>query len=476
MSKILQVDRVSDTVIDFAEADGYLFVALVCRAWLRSWGGRPRETRPIAESTTISQLREASDNDLPLYDLCSSSAALDRRDLVYYSRLLGSPWTNSLAQAATQNDLSLIKYLREIGCPMSPNTFEVACFNGDTGVMKYLMQSGCPSGKCVEYAASSANIATLEWLKNNGCRLEAGGFAAACLTGNIEVIRWFERNKSGWDDRVTSHSARSGNPSALQLVIDLGYRWGTETTKAAAGLESMSILVWLHENGCPWGQSTCAQASRDGRLGTLIWARSRGCDWGPSVCSLAAEYGHFDVLKWAVLHGCEWNSATLRGAASAGRLDILKWAVERGCPSTDDVYVCASAGIGSNLPILRWLREEKGFAWDASTLAYAAGVRCFQVVQYCLDKSCLVDETVVQEAVRSNRFQMVKFLVTRGFPVDEDACVSAAASGNLQVLEYLWDKGYVEGKSVEKCLGAATMNRRVECMAWIKRQQQIIML
>ena len=468
MSQVLLVERVSGSIIDFSEPETFLFVGLVCRQWLRSWGKRARETRPITPSTTISQLCEASKNDLPLYDLCSSSALLGRRDLVYYSKALGSPWENSMPSAAVLNDLGMIKYMRKIGCPFDSNTFEVMCFNGNIEAMKYLMQSGCPTGRCAVFAASSANMKALTWLRDSGCRLEADGFASACLTGSTEVILWFERNNCGWDERVTSYAARSGNLCALKLVVSLGYKCGTETTKAAAGLESKSALVWLRENGCPWGQSTCIQASRDGRLSTLMWARAHGCEWGPNVCSLAARYGHFDVLMWAKENGCEWNSATLCGAAARGRLDILEWAVSNDCLSVNDMRVCASAASGSHLAVLRWLREEKGFAWDAFTFACAAEAGCYPIVEYCLLQGCPVNVSVVSHAVYGNRFQMVKYLVKHGFPKDRTECVvSAATAGNVQILEYLKSQGCVIGT---KCMVAATKNRRRECVEWIKDQ------
>lgn len=468
MSKVLLVDRVSECIFNFSEVEGFLFLAPVCRQWLRSWGTRARETRPITVSRTIGQLREALDNDLPLYDLCSSSVALGRRDLLYYGKIIGSPWANSMPNAAALNDLSLVKYLRKIGCPMDSNTFEVMCFNGNIEAMEYLMQSGCPTGRCVSYAASSANLKTLVWLKDNGCRLEADGFAAACLTGDTNTILWFEKNECGWDERVTSHAARSGNLDALKLVVGLGYKWGMETTKAAAGLQTPEALVWLRESGCPWGQSTCIQASRNGRLDTLMWARSRGCNWGPNVCSLSAMYGHFHVLKWAKQNGCEWNSTTLCGAASRGRLDILSWALANGCPSVNDVDVCASAASGSHLRVLKWLREERGFAWDADTLAFAAEAGCYPIVEYCLSKGCPVDTSVVACAVRANRFQMVKHLVRKGCVVDENVCVLlAAAAGNVQILEYLKKQGCAIGA---ECVVQAKKYLRGECVEWIERQ------
>lgn len=167
MSEVLLVERVSGSIIDFSEPETFIFIGLVCRQWLRSWGKRARDTRPITQSTTISQLCEASENDLPLYDLWSSSAALGRKDLVYYTRVLGSLWGNSMPTAAVLNDLGMVKYMRKIGCPMDSNTFEVMCFNGNIEAMKYLMQRGCPTGRCVMYAASSANLKALTWLRDN---------------------------------------------------------------------------------------------------------------------------------------------------------------------------------------------------------------------------------------------------------------------------------------------------------------------
>ena len=130
--------------------------------------------------------------------------------------------------------------------------------------------------------------------------------------------------------------------------------------------------------------------------------------------------------------------------------------------------VCAAAANGSNFEILKWLKEEQGFVWDARTILYASEAGCFEIVEYCLKNECPT-HSAVSAAASASRFQMVRLLVSRGCQVDEDACLAAAATGDVQMLEYFKRMGGHVGIG---CLRAARKNHRVEMIAWIKEQKK----
>ena len=140
MAAILLVDRVSVHIVDFAEDENFLFIGTVCKTWRLSWGQRPARTNPITASTTVLQLEESVENEVSLYHLCSHSAALGRTDLIMSCSILGAPWINAMSMAAKLNDLSLVKFMRELGCPMTENAFEVFAYKGNLEAMNYLMQ------------------------------------------------------------------------------------------------------------------------------------------------------------------------------------------------------------------------------------------------------------------------------------------------------------------------------------------------
>lgn len=242
-SDVLLVDGVSVIIIDYAEDEKIIFIATVCKQWRRSWGQRPLKTNAITTSTSESHLKESVESDVSLYRLCSYSAALERKYLIEASGKLGAPWINAMPQAAKLNNLSLVKFMRQLGCPMSANVLEVFSYKGNLEAMQYLIQSGCPHGRCLAYAAATANLRTLRWLRNNGTPLDTDSFAACCTTGSVEAIKWFERNLSAWDPRVFPFACRSGNLEAVQLLFGLGYVATSQATTAAAGLESMDVLV-----------------------------------------------------------------------------------------------------------------------------------------------------------------------------------------------------------------------------------------
>lgn len=466
-SDILQVGAVSMEIVDFLETENFLFVATVCRQWRNSWGRRPSKTNPITSFTGISQLTEAVKSGVSLYHLCSKSVALGRTDLLSVCTTHNAPWTNAMVHAAESNDISVVKFMRLLGCPLTSDVFEMFSFKGNIEAMTYLMRSGCPYGRSMEFAAKSNNLTTLRWLRDNGAALDAASFSVACLSGNLGVIMWFERNEGMWDERAMEFAARSGNLEAVKLLEEIGFQMTAAATQAAAGLESMEILVWLINNGCPWGKSVCAQATKDGRLNNLIWAREQGAEWGPEVCGIAAKEGHFEILKWAVENGCSWDSTTFRGAAEGGHLDIITWAMERGCPADNDPLICASAASGGNLEILKFLRD-KGFQWDSFTVLYGAKRGHFDVIEYCLKERCPASSWAVHAAVSEHRFQMVKFLVAKGVPVDEGSCIAAARTGDIQILRYFKEElGYVVGN---RCLKGARKYKQQEMISWIQNQ------
>lgn len=384
-SDILLVDAVAALMVDFAEPNTFLYVAMVCRPWLHAWGDRPRKTNTMTASSSASQLEEAIGSDVPLFGLCRRSVSVGRTDLIPRVRAAGAPWIDTMAIAATLNDLSVIKALWWMGCPMVENAFEVASFKGNLGMMTFLMQKGCPSGQSMRCAAAAKNKTSLVWLKENGCPLDAGAFAQACLSGNVDMISWFVTNDCGWDELATASAVRSNNMAAVEYLVSHGFRLNERATQAAAALETSEMLRWLRLNGCPWGYTTCCQASADGRLVNLRFARENGCVWGPAVCAAAAKNGHLSTLKWARENGCPWEGTTVLAAATGGHIGVLDWCLARlDCPYVPDRLVCASAARTSQFETLVWLREKNKFEWDSNSLACGAETGSFDIVEYCL--------------------------------------------------------------------------------------------
>lgn len=68
--------------------------------------------------------------------------------------------------------------------------------------MTYLMRSGCACGRSIKFAATSHDLTTLRWLRDSGAMLDTGSFSTSCLTANIQVMHWFDRNECSWDGRA----------------------------------------------------------------------------------------------------------------------------------------------------------------------------------------------------------------------------------------------------------------------------------
>lgn len=80
------------------------------------------------------------------------------------------------------------------------------------------------------------------------------------------------------------------------------YTWPQSTFAAAALTGRLDLPEWLRANGCPWSKSACSVAALNGRLEILKWLRDNGWPWNTmddDVRDLKAEEEHPDVVQFA---------------------------------------------------------------------------------------------------------------------------------------------------------------------------------
>ena len=81
-----------------------------------------------------------------------------------------------LCHAVSDGTLSIMKWLRRMGCPWNSNTFLCAAKRGD--------------------------LKKMEWLKENECPCDSRAFKYAAEAGNLEVLDWLRLNNSPWDENA----------------------------------------------------------------------------------------------------------------------------------------------------------------------------------------------------------------------------------------------------------------------------------
>ena len=84
-------------------------------------------------------------------------------------------------------------------------------------------------------------------------------------------------------------------------------------------------------------------------------------------------------------------------------------------------YFCAEVAVRNDLKLLRWVREEKECAWDYRTSGAAAINGNLDILKYCVENGCEVDERHCASAAKtvtsivSNTYARRTVLGTSGF-------------------------------------------------------------
>jgi len=290
-------------------ADGYLFVAPVCRAFYREWRW-PRMT--CAGYIETWAMTEYASPYIYRYITCDLAlhGRLDALKKLYATRRRSVKWCEQVcALAAKGGHLGVLQWLRKEknGLPRCP-------WDCDT----------------VSYAAENGHLHILEWATTNGCPKSVYVCAYAAYGGHLHIIQWAREREFPWDSQTCDWAAENGHLHVIQWARANGCPWDNITSAKAAEHGDWRMLEWLHANGCPMNVYACAYAAYGGQLEVLKWLRGLGCPWDDSVCDYAAANGHLDIIIWAVEHGCDICMATVwHESMENGHRHIRDWLLRR---------------------------------------------------------------------------------------------------------------------------------------------------
>ncbi|PNH06619.1 hypothetical protein TSOC_006988 [Tetrabaena socialis] len=237
---------------------------------------------------------------------------------------------NSIAcmcDALQQPDwLSRMEWLRQRGYILGFFALHGAVVHGNADVLQYLLAQGFAHGDLHR-------------------DLYAPSIVAAAL-GNLEVLKLLRACGVGADSRTVDAAAKAGHlPIVAWLVVALGD--GAPLTPrvfAAAALSgSLELLAWLHGRGCTWDKTVFAAAAEAGGGEQLEWLAERGCPMGEDGTPYVEAAAHVDLPTLRRLHrlGCPWSAdgstlmrAVQRCSSNNGGSGVqaLRLLMELGCP------------------------------------------------------------------------------------------------------------------------------------------------
>ena len=103
-------------------------------------------------------------------------------------------------------------------------------------------------------------------------------------------------------------------------------------------------------------------------------------------------------------------------------------------------WFCAEVSATNDLKLLRWVREEKECAWGWKTSGNAAIQGNLDMMKYCVENGCEVEEGTSATAAKYGHLACLKYLRSKNIPWDERVCEQAREKNYIDVLTYAFRK------------------------------------
>jgi len=257
----------------------------------------------------------------------------------------------------------VLRWAMENGCPVLQECTEAASGKGNLEMLKLLHEAGCckfDESTLSLWAVKSGKLTVVRWLRERGCPWNEQTTWAAAQKGNLAILVWLREQGCPWDDRVCMSAIAGGRDDVLRWAIENGCPLSNRFCEMAALKGYLEILMTARDRGCSFnGVQICASAASGGRLEVLRWLREvAGCAWNKNTTHQAALGGgnREHVLRYAIENGCPCDESVCIFVAGAGNIELLKWLREKGCP-WDQSGIEAQASKEGQLELLGWVLQ-----------------------------------------------------------------------------------------------------------------------
>ena len=169
-------------------------------------------------------------------------------------------------------------------------------------------------------------------------------------------------------------------------------------------------------------------------------------------CIHAATANKIELLKWAIeKKKCKWHPAVIIVAAREGNIEMLKYCFDHNCPVNEDYKetACREAVAGGHLDCVKFLVDEKKCEYGENRMmSEAARFNHVGIIKYIIEEKNCDDSTLLESfylSVRKGHLECVKYFVEcMQMPKYPDYICLAKYSEHFEVLDYLREKEFPE--------------------------------
>lgn len=341
---------------------------------------------------------------------------------------------------AIPNDLHLecLLYAAEHGCPLSPETYNLAIVHGFLTLVEYLHSRGVPFGaELVRLAALERKLECLQYLLVHGAPSGADAYIMAVHMDSLECIECLHAYTVPWDIQVTRTAVLQGRVEILRFLLQHGCPCCEDLSVAAVASSKAGCLQYLHEFGCTLGEEVVGAACEAGALECLQYALENGCPYPADACSTAASGGFLSCLQCLHEHGAPLTEEVLQATLlsfEAKNIACLTYIVSQKLTELGPIAAVAVAAFKSNKHLQ--CIHELGVPMSTEVALTAIRSNSLECLKYALENGCPLEASLSAEAARNGNRGMLRLLHKAGCPWDSRTTTAALERDCADCLQY----------------------------------------
>jgi hypothetical protein len=191
---------------------------------------------------------------------------------------LGLQLTRLVVEGAVEsNDVQKLEWLRtDQHCCLPQDVTLVAARARSADILRWLQQSGCEFTEHTSYATARTanNLQVLQFLHENGCPINRYACNAAVAAGDLEQLQWLHARGASLTAVSVTEVVKGVSVSVAHWLLARGLVsvLSERTMELAAGYGNTDFCRSLRSMGCPWSVTMdtiahCASCMKRGAPG-----------------------------------------------------------------------------------------------------------------------------------------------------------------------------------------------------------------
>lgn len=184
-------------------------------------------------------------------------------------------------EAAANGNLSILKWARDAGYPMTAVPWEVSTCapSGNIDLIEWIM-----------YATDDHSVETYRWVGER-----------ATVRGQINVLEWVMDARVGLDSLFELNdwmhtAAAHGQLDLIKWCMEKGAALNPSVLHSAIAGGNLAVCKWIYDIPIPFF-SDLSSAIATTSIEVVEWMHGLGHTFHPNICDTVAKQHRFDLLK-----------------------------------------------------------------------------------------------------------------------------------------------------------------------------------